>query len=375
MVSIQLIMIVFAQIYGQGLVSSKSKIVDPKNFDTTIQDQKVGLYTLENKNGVIVQITNYGGKIVTIIVPDKNGNFDDVVTGYETIEGYLEGDGSFGAIIGRYGNRIAKGQFTIDGKSYELAKNNGNNHLHGGINNFSKKVWKVHEKESNRQKLTLSYFSKDGEEGYPGNLDVSVVYSLTDQNELLIDYHATTDKATHVNLTNHSYFNLAGGKFDPVYDHVVQINAKKFAPADKQLIPLGELWEVSNTPMDFRKPTSIGKHIHDDYEQLVLAGGYDHTFVLDNEEGKLMTYAYIYEPKTGRTMECLTAEPGVQFYTANHFNGKQRGKNGVSYQKHAAFCLETQHYPDSPNQPDFPSTLLMPEDVYHTTTVYRFGIK
>jgi aldose 1-epimerase len=350
-------------------------MIDSRNFDTTIEGKEVLLHTLQNKNGMIVQITNYGGKIVSIIVPDKNGNFDDVVTGYSNIEGYVKGDNSFGAIIGRYGNRIANGSFTIDDETYTLAKNNGNNHLHGGLRNFSKKVWDVVEEKTSREKLTLHYLSIDGEEGYPGNLNVRVVYSLTENNELIIDYNATTDRPTHVNLTNHSYFNLAAGNFEPVYEHELQIHAKQFVPGDEALIPLGELWDVKDTPMDFNQTTSIGKRINDDYEQLKKGKGYDHTYVLNNEKGALIKYANVYEPSTGRTMECWTSEPGVQLYTANHFNGKQTGKNGVKYQRHAALCLETQHYPDTPNQPGFPTTLLRPEQIYKTTTIYKFGVR
>ncbi|MCK5103136.1 MAG: galactose mutarotase, partial [Cyclobacteriaceae bacterium] len=291
------------------------------------------------------------------------------------IEGYINGDNSFGAIIGRYGNRIANGKFELEGKEYALAQNNGKNHLHGGLKNFSNTVWEVVKDETNTQKLTLHYVSVDGEEGYPGNLDVRVVYTLTDKNELIIDYYATTDKTTIVNLTNHSYFNLAGGNFDPVYNHELQISAKQFIPGAEDLIPLGELWEVENTPMDFNEFTAIGKRINEDYEQLKNGRGYDHTYVLDNEDGELINYAEVFEAKTGRLMECRTTEPGVQLYTANHFNGSQVGKNGIKYNKQSAFCLETQHYPDSPNQAQFPSTVLTPDEIYKTTSIYKFGTR
>ena len=350
-------------------------MIDRASFNKTIDGRQVDLYTLKNEHGMIVQVTNYGGKIVSIIVPDRDGDFDDVVTGYESIDDYLKGDGSFGAIIGRYGNRIAKGKFVLEGKEYTLAQNNGNNHLHGGINNFSKAVWNVIEHETTDHKLTLTYFSKDGEEGYPGNLEVRVVYTVSEKNELIIDYYATTDKTTIVNLTNHSYFNLEGGSFEPVYDHMLQINATHFVPGNKELIPLGELWEVKDTPMDFTISTAVGARINADYEQLRHGGGYDHTYVLDNEKGELIKYAEVYAPKSGRLMECWTTEPGVQLYTSSHFNGRQKGKNGVIYQKHGAFCLETQHYPDSPNNPQFPSTTLTPDDMYRTTTIYKFGTR
>lgn len=350
-------------------------MIPRENFKTILDGKSVDLYNLKNRHGAVVQITNYGGKIVSIIVPDREGKFDDVVTGYDSIQGYLKGDNSFGAIIGRYGNRIANGRFELEGVSYSLAQNNGENHLHGGLRNFSNAVWDVMEEESNDQKLTLHYLSNDGEEGYPGNLEVRVVYSLTDKNELIIDYYATTDKTTIVNLTNHSYFNLAGGNFNPIYKHELQISAKQFVPGTEDLIPLGDLWDVDNTPMDFNSPTPIGKRIGEDYEQLKHGGGYDHTYVLNNEKGILIKYAEVSEAETGRTMECWTSEPGVQLYTANHLNGSQVGKNGVKYQKHAAFCLETQHYPDSPNQPQFPSTVLTPDEMYKTTTIYKFGTK
>ncbi len=354
--------------------SASNQMVNRDNFKTTIGSKQVDLYTLKNSNGVVVQITNYGGKIVSIIVPDKDGNFDDIVTGYDDIDGYVNGDNSFGATIGRYGNRIANGKFNLEGTEYTLAQNNGKNHLHGGLKNFSNAVWDVIEDETKDNKLTLHYLSKDGEEGYPGNLEVRVVFTLSEKNELSIDYHATTDKTTIVNLTNHSYFNLAGGNFEPIYGHELQISAKQFVPGDNELIPLGELWDVVNTPMDFTKPTPIGQRINDEYDQLKIGGGYDHTFVLDNDREELIKYAHVSEPKTGRIMECWTTEPGVQLYTASHLNGSQVGKNGVKYRKHSAFCLETQHYPDSPNQPDFPSVKLTPNEMYKTTSIYKFGI-
>lgn len=347
-------------------------MIATENFNKKIDGKDVSLYTLKNKHGMVAQITNYGGKIVSIIVPDRHKDFDDVVTGYDKIDDYINGDNSFGALIGRYGNRIANGQFELDGKTYTLAKNNGENHLHGGLKNFSNAMWEVISNETNDQKLTLHYFSKDGEEGFPGNLDVRVVYSLTDKNELVIDYYATTDKPTIVNLTNHAYFNLAGKDFPPVYDHELQIIAQQFVATKPDLIPLGEFWDVADTPMDFSSLSPIGKHINDDYEQLKFGGGYDQSFVLNNDDGKLIEYATVKDPKSGRMMICSTTEPGVQLYTANHFSGKP-GKQGVKYNKHSAFCLETQHYPNSPNQPNFPSTTLTPDDMYKTTTIYKFS--
>ena len=355
--------------------SALYKMVNRDNFTTTIDGKHVDLYDLKNSNGVVVQITNYGGKIVSIIVPDKDGNFDDIVTGYDDLDGYINGDNSFGATIGRYGNRIANGKFNLDGIEYTLAQNNGKNHLHGGLKNFANSVWDVVEYEAQNKKLTLHYLSKDCEEGYPGNLDVKLVFTLSEKNELIIDYFATTDKKTIINLTNHSYFNLAGGNFQPIYEHELQISAKQFIPGDEGLIPLGELWEVANTPMDFNNSTAIGQRINDDYDQLKIGGGYDHTFVLGNDNKELIKYAEVTEPETGRTMECWTTEPGVQLYTGSHLNGSKAGKRGVIYQKHSAFCLETQHYPDSPNQPQFPSTILAPDRAYKTTSIYKFGTK
>ncbi len=343
-----------------------------ENFNKKIDGKDVSLYTLKNKGGMIVQITNYGGKIVSIIVPDRHGNFDDVVTGYDNIDEYIKGDNSFGALIGRYGNRIANGKFELNGETYTLVKNNGENHLHGGLKNFSNAVWEVNPEDTDDHKLTLHYLSQDDEEGYPGNLDVRVVYSLTEENELIIDYYATTDKTTIVNLTNHAYFNLAGEDFPLVYDHELQIKAKQFVVAKKDRIPTGELRDVVGTPMDFNSFLPIGKHINDDFDELTVSNGYDQCFALNNDAGNLIECATVKESTSGRMMICSTTEPGVQLYTANHFNGK-RGKRGVKYNKHSAFCLETQHYPDSPNQPNFPSATLTPDEVYKTTTIYKFS--
>lgn len=352
-----------------------SKMIDRANFKKTVNGKQVDLYTLKNNQGMIVQITNYGGKVVSLIVPDGNGNFDDVVTGYDNIGDYQKGDNSFGATIGRFGNRIANGKFTLEGKEYTLAQNNGKNHLHGGIKNFSNSVWDVVDDETSDQKLTITYLSEDGEEGYPGNLDVRVVYTVTDKNELIIDYYASTDKTTVINLTNHSYFNLEGGSFEPVYDHELQIPASHFVASDEELIPSGEIWEVKDTPMDFNTSTPIGSRINKDYAALINGGGYDVTYVLDNESGELVKCGEVYAPKTGRLLECWTSEPGVHLYTSGHFNGSQVGKNGVVYKKHGAFCLETQHYPNSPNIPQFPSTTLTPDDMYKSTTVFKFGTR
>jgi aldose 1-epimerase len=329
----------------------------------------VFLYTLENKNGLIAKISNYGAIVTSLIVPDKNGKFDDIVLGFDSLQDYLDGHPYFGAIVGRYGNRIAKGRFSLDGVEYTLATNNEKNHLHGGIKGFDKAVWNAEEFESNDGVgLKLSYISPDGEEGYPGNLSVKVTYTLTNNNELKIDYEAETDKATPVNITHHGYFNLAGAGKKDILDHILQIDADKYTVVDETLIPTGELRNVENTPMDFIAPHLIGERIEH------VSGGYDHNYVLNNN-GKMVKVIKVYEPESGRIMEVLTTEPGVQFYSGNFLDGTNIGKDGKVYYKHYGFCLETQHFPDSPNQPDFPSTILKPGEKYGYTTIYRFLIR
>jgi aldose 1-epimerase len=337
-------------------------------------DSTAQLFTLKNSAGVTVTITPYGGNIVSIVVPDKNGNMADVVLGYDSAKQYVGAQGFFGSTIGRYGNRIAKGKFTIDGTQYQLAVNNGENALHGGPGGFHNVAWTGIEKEKGKS-VEITYLSKDGEEGYPGNLNSKVVFTLTDSNELKIDYEATTDKATVINLTNHSYFNLAGEGSGDVLNHDISINADKFLPVDKGLIPTGELRPVKGTPFDFVEPHKIGERINADEEQVKTGGGYDHCFVLNKKSGnELSLAAKVSEPTTGRTMEVWTTEPGVQFYTGNFLNGAA-GKAGHKYDYRTAFCLETQHFPDSPNQPSFPTTLLKPGETYRSTTIYKFGAK
>jgi aldose 1-epimerase len=340
---------------------------------------QVDLYRLTNKNGVEAAITNYGGAIVSLKVPDRHGTLEDVVLGYDSVEGYVADKVYFGAIVGRYGNRIARAQFTLDGKTYTLAKNNGENTLHGGIKGFNKAVWSAKEiSAKDGQALELTYLSKDGEEGFPGNLQVRVVYTLTDANELKIEYSATTDKKTVVNLTNHAYFNLLGvglGSGD-VLGHVLMIEADKFTPVDATLIPTGELRSVEGTPFDFRKPTKIGERIDSNDEQIKLGGGYDHNFVLRRKAGDPISLAArVVEPASGRILDVWTTEPGVQLYTGNFLDGSVHGKGEVAYPKRSAFCLETQHFPDSPNQPKFPSTELKPGERYQTTTIYKFSVE
>ena len=350
-----------------------AKPTEKTSFGKTPDGQNVDLYTLTNQNGMQVAITNFGGIVVRIQTVDRQGKTDDVVLGYDSLDGYVNDTAYFGAVIGRYGNRIALGKFTLDGARYTLARNNGENSLHGGIKGFNKAVWQAREMAvEDGPSVELTYLSKDGEEGYPGNLSVKVLYTLTDRNELKIDYTATTDKKTVLNLTNHSYFNLNPAGSD-VLQHLLMIQADKFTPVDAGLIPTGELRSVAGTPFDFRKPTAIGARIEQEDEQLKVGKGYDHNFVL-NRKGKGMELAArVVEPTTGRVLEVLTDEPGVQFYTGNFLDGTVRGKGGKAYRRRSAFCLETQHFPDSPNHPKFPSTELKPGEKYQTTTIYRFG--
>ena len=350
-----------------------AKPTEKTSFGKTPDGQNVDLYTLTNQNGMQVAITNFGGIVVRIQTVDRQGKTDDVVLGYDSLDGYVNDTAYFGAVIGRYGNRIALGKFTLDGARYTLARNNGENSLHGGIKGFNKAVWQAREMAvEDGPSVELTYLSKDGEEGYPGNLSVKVLYTLTDRNELKIDYTATTDKKTVLNLTNHSYFNLNPAGSD-VLQHLLMIQADKFTPVDAGLIPTGELRSVAGTPFDFRKPTAIGARIEQEDEQLKLGKGYDHNFVL-NRKGKGMELAArVVQPTTGRVLEVLTDEPGLQFYTGNFLDGSVRGKGGKAYGRRSAFCLETQHFPDSPNHPKFPSTELKPGEKYQTTTIYRFG--
>lgn len=337
------------------------------DFGKTKEGQAVDLYTLTNANGMAVKITNYGGIVTSLKVPDKNGQLDDVVLGFDSLDKYLEGHPYFGALVGRYGNRIARGKFTLNGTEYQLAANNGENHLHGGIKGFDKVVWNAEiVKKENEVGIKLSYLSKDGEEGYPGNLSVVVIYTLTKNNELKILYEAETDKPTPVNLTHHSYFNLKGAGNGDILGHLMTFAADRFTPVDEGLIPTGELKSVKDTPMDFTVPKSIGERIDR------VKGGYDHNYVLNDWDGSLKQAAKVVEPTSGRVMEVWTTEPGLQFYTGNFLDGTITGKNGKVYQKHFGFCLETQHFPDSPNNPGFPSTILEPGEKYTHTTIYRF---
>jgi aldose 1-epimerase len=341
-----------------------------------VDGKEVWLFTFENSSGMKASITNYGAIVVTLLVPDRNGKLEDVVLGYDKVEGYLEDSPYFGAIVGRYGNRIAKGRFSINGQEYKLATNNNENHLHGGIKGFDKVVWDAETiEDGDNLGLKLTYLSKDNEEGYPGNLKVTVTYLLTQDNELKINYSGTTDKATPVNLTNHSYFNLAGQGDGTILEHELTLNADRFTPVDAGLITTGELQPVAGTPMDFRTPFKIGARIDNDDQQIKYGGGYDHNWIINKQNSPLALAAKLFEPSTGRVMEVLTTEPGIQFYSGNFLDGSLTGKDGKVYKYRYGLCLETQHYPDSPNKPEFPSCILEPGKTYQTRTVYRFSTK
>lgn len=348
--------------------------IKSESFGQTREGQEATLYTLTNANGIVVKITDFGATITSILTPDKNGKMGDVALGFDSMQGYqsdeyLKSGPYFGAIVGRYGNRIAKGKFTIDGQEYTLATNNGANHLHGGNKGFDKVMWQA-EPVSGQNALKLTYVSADGEEGYPGQLTSTVTYTLTDDNEIRIDYTATTDKPTHVNLTNHSYFNLAAGQADDALDHVLTINADRYTVVDESLIPTGELRPVEGTVMDFRTPQAIGARV-----EQVEGGGYDHNYVLADQSENMKLAATVYEPTSGRVMEVSTTEPGIQFYSGNFLDGTITGSGNKKYVHRYGFALETQHFPDTPNQPSFPTTLLQPGETYETTTVYKFSVR
>ncbi len=341
----------------------------------THEGKPITLYTLTNSHGVEVRVMNYGGIIVSIRVPDREGRFADVILGHDTLEGYIPNPPYLGAIVGRYANRIANGTFTLEGKTYRLPKNDGPNTLHGGTTRtFDRVVW---DGEALKNGVAFMYLSKEGEEGFPGNLKVKVTYTLTDANAIIIDYGATTDKATPINVSQHSYFNLAGEGNGDILNHEVMINADRFTPVDKNLIPTGELRPVKGTPLDFTRPTTIGARINDNYEQLVLGRGYDHNFVVNRKpsQNDMVLAARVHEPTSGRTLEVWTTQPGIQFYTGNFLDGSVVGKQGHAYKRRYGFCLETQHFPDSPNHPDFPTTILKTGEVFHETTVFRFSAK
>jgi len=333
------------------------------------EGKQIYQYTFNNEHGMSVSIINYGGIVTHLLVPDKKGNMADIALGYDSLSSYIENNNPhFGGIIGRYANRIAMGKFMLDGNEYQLATNDGLNHIHGGIKGLDKVVWDVKDFiYPDSAGLILTYLSQNGEEGYPGNLNISVTYTLTNNNELKIYYDAFTDKPTPINLTHHSYFNLAGQNSGTIYDHWLQINSKRFVPVNANLIPTGELAAVEGTPMDFQIAKPIGKDIDK------VEGGFDHTFVFDNSDNLLKMVAQVNEPKSGRIMRVFTDQPGMQFYSGNFLDGSYIGKGGVAYHKHFGFCLETQHFPDSPNQPGFPSTILRPDEHFRSSTIYWFG--
>jgi aldose 1-epimerase len=353
-------------------ISKSSGTIIEAPFGKTLDGAPVSLYTMRNQSGMEARIMTYGGIVQSLLVPDKNGHFGDVVLGYDNLEGYLTNSPYFGALIGRYGNRIAKGQFTLDDVTYHLPINNGPNSLHGGLKGFDKVVWKAKPLQTpDGPALQLTYVSRDGEEGYPGTLTVKAVYTVTKDNALKLDYTATTDKDTVVNLTHHSYFNLAGN--GDILGHIVYINADTFTPVDETLIPKGELRPVLGTPFDFRVPMAIGARINDtNDEQIKFAGGYDDNWVINHPMGELGLDARVTEPTSGRVMEVWSTEPGLQFYSGNFLDGTIVGKGGQVYPHRGAFVMEPQHYPDSPNHPNFPSTELKPGKVYHNTIIYKF---
>ncbi|MBN8825580.1 MULTISPECIES: aldose epimerase family protein [unclassified Spirosoma] len=349
--------------------------IEKTRFGTFPDGREADLFTLRNATGMTVKITNYGGYIVSIATPDKSGKLDDITLGVPTFDDYIKGTPSLGPIIGRYGNRIANGKFTLDGQEYTLAQNNNGNHIHGGPTGFDKRLWKATPKDGAEPAVVLEYTAKDGEEGYPGNLAVTVTYTLQKDNGLRIDYKATTDKPTVFNPTNHAYFNLSGMKHD-VMNHVLMVAANNVLATDPKQIPTGEIVPVAGTPFDFTKPTPIGERINDTTNiQIKYGKGYDHCWVFTDQSKKLKLGATLYDPTTGRFMETFTTEPAVQVYTANNLNGKLQNKDGVPLSRRFGVCLETQHFPDSPNHSNFPSTVLRPGQTFSSTTVYRFSVK
>jgi len=356
--------------------SSQMATINESPFGNLPDGSVVSLFTFKNAQGTEMKVITLGGIIVSLKTADKAGVFEDVVLGYDSLDGYIKAPSFFGSLVGRYGNRIGKAKFTLDGKTYNLVKNNGENHLHGGTKGFDKQLWSATPSVSDSgASLKLTYLSKDMEEGYPGNLQVTVIYTLTNDNEVKIEYEATTDKKTVINLTNHSYFNLSGNTRRNILDHTLSLAASKFLPVDKGLIPTGELKEVKGTPFDFTTPTVVGLRIDDDHPQIKIGIGYDHCWVFDKPAGTLGLGETLYDSISGRYMEMYTTEPATQFYTGNFLNGTVTGKFNTVYQQRYGLCLETQHFPDSPNKPEFPTVVLNPGEVYKTQTVYKFSAK
>jgi aldose 1-epimerase len=366
-------LVAFLLLFGAGPTSAAGTVTK-KPFGQSRDRQPVELYTLTNSHGMRAAAMTYGGILVELTAPDRKREYANVVLGFDSLDPYLGGHPLFGALVGRYANRIGGARFVLDGKTIEVTKNSGKNHIHGGPNGFDKVVWQAESLTTDAgPAVRLSHVSPDGHNGFPGNLTVRVTYTLTDHDELRLDYGATTDKQTVVNVTNHSYFNLAGPGRGDVLGHVVQINADRYTPADADLIPTGEIKTVAGTPLDFRMPTPIGQRINDEF--LRPARGYDHNFVLNKSGNELALAARVTEPTTGRVLEVLTTEPGVQFYTANGMNVRSPGPGGVKYTTRGGFCLETQHYPDSPNKANFPTTVLRPGQEFASTTVFRCSAK
>lgn len=358
--------------------SKKAQLLPQSNFDTIVNGQKVSLYTLKNDKGMTAQFTNYGARLVDLWVPDKDGSFKDVVWGLETSKAYFNATDEFsGPIVGRYGNRINKGKFSLNGTSYQLTLNNHGNHLHGGINGFFKKVWNARQfkNEKGEEALELSYLSPNGEEGYPGNLKLKVIYAITANNELTIHYEATTDSTTIINPTSHVYFNLHGTSAKSTNSHILTLYADKYTPTDSLLIPTGEIVTVVNTPLDFTKPTVIGQRINTDFLALKYGKGYDHNFILNKKSGEMSLAAEVYEPATGIIMKVSTDQPAIQFYSGNFMDGKDTGKRGDKHNYRTGMALEAQNYPDAPNHANFPTAVLKPGETYKQSTIYAFEIK
>lgn len=360
---------------ADSTATKSTMLMEPQSFGKLSDGREVKSYVLKNKNGVEMHVINYGGIVTHLKAPDKNGTLEDIVLGYDSLAPYVKNSPFFGALIGRYGNRIANGKFTLDGTEYTLVQNNNGQHLHGGTQGFDKVFWNIEPLESEAgQALRLTYLSKDMEEGYPGNLSAQVDYILTDDNEWIINYEATTDKKTVVNLTQHTYFNLSGNVKRDILGHELVIHSDQYVPVSKVLIPTGKLASVSGTPFDFNTSTVVGKRIDNADEQLKIAGGYDHCWVLSSQDS-IKSAAVLSDPESGRVIEVFTTEPGIQFYSGNFLNKSYVGKGGVVYDHRFGLCLETEHYPDSPNQPNFPSVVLNPGEKYKTQTIYKFSVK
>ncbi len=367
----------FSQVVGASGEALDMERVSVRDFGSLDDGRQVSLYRLGNAGGNSVEIMDLGAAIVSLRMADRDGALADIVTGFDHPQAYADGNGYMGVVVGRYANRIAGGRFTLDGETYQLAVNSGSNAIHGGVRGFDKQLWRVEaETREDRASLELSLRSPHGEEGYPGTLEVTVRYTLTDSDRLIIDYRASTDRATIVNLTNHAYFNLEGHGAGNILDHELQLNADTYTPIDAQSIPTGEIAPVAGTPLDFRQPKAIGRDIESPFEQIQRGSGFDHNFVINQAQpGALTRAATVYSPRSGRVMHVHTDQPGVQLYTGNFLGGTVPGKEAVQYQTRGAFCLETQHFPDSPNKPQFPSTVLRPGELYRTTTIFSFEVR